>query len=58
MLTQQVRKTKSDGMTSVSNREEGQNNKVPTLCKWKHTMHIYGSMEGTLLTAVIEAQEG
>ena len=24
------------------NREKGQDNKIPTLCKWKHTMCIYG----------------
>ena len=59
--------TKSNGITSVFNREKGQDNKIPTLRNGsrQHTYMEHDevtsptvSMEGTLLTAVIEAQEG
>ena len=67
MLTQQVRKINSDGITYFFNREEGQNNEILTLCKWKHTctymecnevMSPTMGTEGILLTTVIKAQEG
>ena len=32
-----------ESLLFLTEKREGQNNKIPTLCKWKHTIHIYGA---------------